>query len=126
MINEIVAICNENPDMGQPVTGAEAYLRAEIQYAVTREGVMHLEDILLHRTRINYEFADRGLSSLDEIATIAANALGWDEATKAREIAAYQDRAAAEEAAENELDDASAEQVRLQVEELTSMDKLSK
>ncbi len=125
MINEIVAICNDDPSMAEPVAGAEAYLSAEIQYAVTREGVLHLDDILMHRTRINYEFADRGLSALAEISAIAAKALGWDTETTEREIAAYKSRAAAEVAAENETDDASAETVRLEATELSPMEKLS-
>jgi glycerol-3-phosphate dehydrogenase len=125
MINEIVAICNDDPSMAQPVAGAEAYLRAEIHYAVTREGVLHLEDILLHRTRINYEFADRGLGALEDIASIAAAALGWDKKTTDSEIASYKARAAAEEAAENEPDDTSAEKVRLEAADLSPMEKLS-
>ncbi|WP_313277792.1 glycerol-3-phosphate dehydrogenase/oxidase [Timonella senegalensis] len=122
MINEIVAICNDDPTMAKPVKGAEAYLRAEIHYAVTREGVIHLEDVLLHRTRINYEFADRGLSALEEIADIAANTLGWDAETRSVELKNYRDRAAAEEAAAAEQDDASAEQVRLQASDLSPME----
>lgn len=125
LINEIVAICIADPEMALPLEHANAYLRAEIEYAVTREGVLHLEDIMLHRTRINYEFADRGLGALPEIADIAAKALGWDEQTTTNEVQSYTDRANAERAAEAEFDDASAEQTRLQVKDLAPMHDLS-
>ncbi|WP_435299310.1 glycerol-3-phosphate dehydrogenase/oxidase [Timonella sp. A28] len=124
MINEIVAICNEDPSMAQPVNGAEAYLRAEIYYAVAHEGVLHLEDVMLHRTRINYEYADRGLKALNDITEIAASVLGWDTTTAEREKTAYRDRAQAEAAAEQEPDDESAETVRLETHDLSPMESI--
>ncbi len=44
--------------------------------------------------------------------------LDWDDATKAREIDAYRQRAEAEDRAEQQPDDAAAEQVRLEATEL--------
>lgn len=126
LINEIAAICIENPEMAKPLEHADAYLRAEIYYAVTREAVLHLEDVMLHRTRINYEYADRGLAALAEIAEISAAELGWDEETKATEIASYIARSEAEEAAELELDDTSAEETRLKAQDLAPMENTAR
>ncbi|WP_395994405.1 glycerol-3-phosphate dehydrogenase C-terminal domain-containing protein, partial [Actinomyces sp. HMSC075B09] len=41
---------------------------------------MHVEDLLARRTRLCYEHRNRGLAAIDEVAKIAADILGWDEA----------------------------------------------
>lgn len=123
-LREIVELCEADPSMARPLEHAPAYLRAEIAYGVSHEGGLHLEDLLLHRTRLNYEIADRGLGALPEIAAIAAPLLGWDEPTTAREIAAYTDRAQAEAAAEQEPDDAAAEHARLRVDDVAPLQDL--
>ena len=68
---------------------------------------------MMHRTRLNYEVADRGLAALPEIAHIVGDVVGWDQTRRAAEIDAYTRRAQAESAAEREPDDESAEEVRL-------------
>ena len=117
-------LCEARPDLAKPLEHAPAYLRAEIAYGVSHEGALHLEDLLLHRTRLNYEVADRGLAALPEIADLVAELLGWDDATRAAEIASYTDRANAEAAAEQEPDDASAERTRLEVDDVSPLQPL--
>ena len=121
LLTDIVALCEEDPSMARPLEHAPAYLRAEIAYAVSHEGVLHLEDILLHRTRLNYEILDRGLAALEEISQIAAAGLGWDEETRLAEVAAYTARAEAEAAAQDQPDDASAEHVRLAAQDVSPL-----
>src|SRR5690606_33326249 len=121
---EIVELCQARPDLAQPLEHAPAYLRAEPAYGVAHEGAVHLEDLLLPRTRLNYEVPDRGLAALPEIAGIAGELLGWDDATREAEIASYTDRANAEAAAEQETDDASAERVRLQADDVSPLQPL--
>ncbi len=123
-LREIVELCETRPDLAKPLEHAPAYLRAEIAYGVSHEGALHLEDLLLHRTRLNYEVADRGLAALPEIADLVAELLGWDDATRAAEIASYTDRANAEAAAEQEPDDASAERTRLEVDDVSPLQPL--
>ncbi|GII98284.1 FAD-dependent oxidoreductase [Sediminihabitans luteus] len=123
-LREIVELCQQDPSLAQPLDATSAYLRAEIVYGATHEGALHLEDVLLHRTRLNYEVPDRGLSALDEIADLVAPVLGWDDATRAAEIAAYTARAEAEAAAEDEPDDVSAEQTRLAADDVRPLQPL--
>ncbi len=111
-LRELVELCTENPEMARPLAATSAYLRAEIAYAVTHEGALHLEDILYHRTRLSYEVPDRGLAASEEIARIAGGLLGWDAATTKRELASYRDRVAATDAAEQTSDDESAARAR--------------
>jgi len=86
--------------------------------AVTHEGALHLEDVVMRRFRLFYEARDRGLTALEEIAGLIAPVLGWDEETTRREIEAYTEMAAAEEAALGTLTDAEASAARQVVEDL--------
>ena len=121
LLGEIVDLCDATPDLAKPLEHAPAYIGAEVVYAASHEGALHLDDILMHRTRLNYEQADKGVGALDEIADLVAPVLGWDAATRATEIEAYRARAAAEDAAAAESDDASAEVARLAADDLAPM-----
>ena len=99
LLGELIDLCEANPDLAKPLEHAAAYIGAEIVYAASHEGALHLDDVLMHRTRLNYEQADKGVGALDEIADLVAPVLGWDAATRATEIDAYRARAEAEEAA---------------------------
>jgi len=125
LLRELTESVDAEPGLGEALKGAPAYLRAEIAYAVTHEGALHLDDVLMYRTRLNYEQTDRGLGAIDEIADIMAPLLGWDDAARAREIAAYRERAEAEAEAENQPDDESAEQVRLEATEIAPLQTLT-
>jgi glycerol-3-phosphate dehydrogenase len=121
LLGDLVDDIAARPDLARPLEHAPAYLRAEIVYAATHEGVLHLEDVMLHRTRLNYEMRDRGLAALPEIATLVGEVLGWDEPRIAAEMQSYTERAHAEEAAEREPDDASAETVRLRTPDVAPL-----
>ena len=62
LIDEVLTLIAERPELGQPLSGAEDYLAAEVVYAVTHEGARHLDDVLTRRTRISIETFDRGTS----------------------------------------------------------------
>lgn len=121
LLGELTDLCDERPELARPLAHAPAYVGAEIVYAASHEGALHLDDVLMHRTRLNYEQADKGVGALEEIADLVAPVLGWDDATRTREIEAYRARAEAEEAAAAEPDDASAEKVRLRALDIAPM-----
>ncbi len=121
LLGDLVDAIAARPDLARPLEHAPAYLRAEIVYAATHEGVLHLEDVMLHRTRLNYEMRDRGLAALPEIAALTGEVLGWDEQRMAAEIESYTERARAEEDAELEPDDSSAETVRLRTPDVAPL-----
>ncbi|MFC7407055.1 glycerol-3-phosphate dehydrogenase/oxidase [Georgenia alba] len=123
-ISLILESIEATPELGRPLTGAEAYLAAEVAFAVTHEGALHLEDILTHRVRLSYETRDRGVSALEEIAAIAGPLLGWDEATTTREIDAYRRRAEAEATAEQERTDTAAAAARLTTDDVVPVRSL--
>jgi len=86
---------------------------AEVRYAATHEGALHLDDVLTRRTRISIETAHRGLESMKPVAALLADVLGWDDEQVTREIAAYDARVAAERASQAQTDDQNADAHRL-------------
>ncbi len=125
LLHEITDLCDARPELAEPLKHAPAYIGAEALYAASHEGALHLDDVLMHRTRLNYEQVDKGVGALEEIADLVAPVLGWDDETRQREIDAYRARAEAEEAAAHELDDESAEQVRLRAADLAPLEPLA-
>lgn len=111
-LDELLALVDEDADLARSLAAAPVYLRAEVAYAVTHEGALHLEDVLLRRVPLRPETPDRGLAAASEVAGIMAPLLGWDAARITREVDAYRERVAAELAAEAEDTDAAASAAR--------------
>ncbi|AZI58932.1 glycerol-3-phosphate dehydrogenase/oxidase [Nakamurella antarctica] len=112
-IKEIVALINERPELGEEVEHAEKYLKAEMVYAVSHEGALHLDDILARRTRVSIDTPDRGVACAPAVAALVAPLLGWDEAAIANEIEHYNARVEAERESQIQIDDQTADAARL-------------
>ena len=112
LVDEVVDLVRQRPELGEPLPGTE-YLGAEVVYAVTHEGAIHLDDVLARRTRISIETWDRGVAAAPVAAALMAEALGWDADRSRLEVSAYLERVAAERASQLQPDDESAERVRL-------------
>ena len=89
LVEELVALIEEDPSLARPLEHAPAYLRVEIAYACISEGVLHLEDLMMRRTRLVYEVADQGRAAVPEIAAIAEQWLGWGQDKMDTEMASY-------------------------------------
>ena len=111
-IDELLDLIRERPDLGEPIDGADDYLRVEAHYAASHEGALHLEDALTRRTHVSFETWDRGLRAAEPVAALMAGVLGWDAATQGREVEMYRRRIEAERASQTEPDDVSADAVR--------------
>ncbi|WP_040688121.1 glycerol-3-phosphate dehydrogenase [Nocardia vinacea] len=112
-VSELFDLIAAEPELAEPLPGAGEYIGAEVVYAVTHEGALHLDDVLTRRTRISIETADRGLTAAPAIAFLMGTRLGWDAATTDREITRYRERVEAELAANQASDDESANAARL-------------
>jgi glycerol-3-phosphate dehydrogenase len=110
---ELLALIGSEPVLGRPVEGAPEYLAAEIAYAAGYEGALHLEDALTRRTRISIETVHRGVESAEHAAELMGQVLGWDAATRAREVEHYLARVAAERESQRMPDDLAADAARL-------------
>lgn len=109
MMSELLAAIDKQPDLARPLRYAPDYLRVEVHYAATHEAVLHLADVMLHRTRLAYEMRDGGVTATEEILDVIAPVLGWDVARCRQEAADYAKLHAAIIAAATMQDDLSAE-----------------
>ena len=114
----VLDLAASEPRLATPLVGAEKYVSAEVAYAALYEGALHIDDVLTRRTHIAFEAADRGREAAAPVAALMAPVLGWDQATVAREIAHYEERLAAERAAQSMLDDAASDSARSPVRDL--------
>ncbi|WP_020575279.1 glycerol-3-phosphate dehydrogenase/oxidase [Actinopolymorpha alba] len=89
LITELLDLIADNPSYARPILGAPHYLAAEIVYAARSEGALHLVDVLVRRTRIFMETADRGTHAAPDTARLMGEILGWSDAQRSEEIAAY-------------------------------------
>lgn len=64
-------------------------LWAELRWAARSESVVHLEDLLLRRTRLGLLLRRGGLDHAERIQAICQAELGWDDAVWQAEAAAY-------------------------------------
>jgi glycerol-3-phosphate dehydrogenase len=120
MTDELLDLIRERPELQEPLPGADDYIGAEVVYAATHEGALHLEDVLARRTRISIESWDRGVSAAPVAAALMAGVLGWDQARVDKEINNYLKRVAAEIDSQQEPDDESADRVRLGAPDIIS------
>jgi glycerol-3-phosphate dehydrogenase len=118
LADEVLQLVKEDPTLAEPLPGADDYIRAEVVYAASHEGALHLEDVLARRTRISIEAWDRGDSAAPVAAQLMAGVLGWDQARTEEEVSNYLTRVAAERASQLEPDDASADRVRLEAPDI--------
>ncbi|MFD5095443.1 glycerol-3-phosphate dehydrogenase [Amycolatopsis thailandensis] len=112
-IDDILESISERPELGEPIPGTAEYLKAEVVYAVSHEGALHLEDVLTRRTRISIEERDRGVTAAPVVAGLMAPLLGWDSHKQEREVANYLARVEAERSAQAQPDDEAANASRL-------------
>lgn len=72
----------------EPVPGTET-LWAELRWAARAEGVLHLDDLLLRRTRIGLLLRGGGMEQMERIRATCQAELGWNDEDWDREQAAY-------------------------------------
>lgn len=120
-IRDIAELALGDATLAAPLQHAPAYLRAEIVYAITHEGALHLDDLMMRRTRMVYEYLDEAMDALPEVAELAKAALGWSDDQAARETDLYRARAAADADAARQPDDARAARARAAAAEIVPM-----
>jgi len=113
LTTEVLALIDDRPELAQPLVGAPEYLSAEVVYAGIAEGALHLDDVLTRRTRISIEMPHRGIDCVEQVADLLAPVLGWDAASRRREVEHYRARVAAERESQRMPDDHTADAARL-------------
>ena len=118
LLDELLAMVAERPELGLPLAGAEDYLSVEVVYAVSHEGARHLDDVLTRRTRISIETFDRGTAAARPAAGLMAGVLGWDSARLDDEVDHYLRRVEAERQSQLKLTDQEADEARVRVRDI--------
>ncbi|WP_442864221.1 glycerol-3-phosphate dehydrogenase/oxidase [Arthrobacter sp. ATA002] len=121
LAGEVLELIRANPALGEPLPGADDYLRAEVVYATTAEGARHVEDVLARRTRISIESWDRGVSAAPAAAELMAPILNWDLDRVEKEVAHYLARVEAERLSQEQPDDVSADAARLKAHDIAPL-----
>jgi glycerol-3-phosphate dehydrogenase len=111
-VDELLELIAADKSLGDPIPGADDYLRVEAVYAASHEGALHLDDVLTRRTRISIETWDRGVSAAPDVAALIAPVLGWSEETVQEEIERYLMRVEAERESQARENDSAADAVR--------------
>lgn len=109
---EVLDLVTAEPELATALVGAENYVSAEVVFAATHEGALHVDDVLTRRTHVAFEVPDRGLLAAESVARLMAPVLAWNEAPIDREITHYRARLEAELAAQAMLDDAGSNVAR--------------
>jgi glycerol-3-phosphate dehydrogenase len=96
LAEEVLELTREDRTLAAPLAAGHPYLRAEVAYAVTHENALHLEDVLMRRTRLSIESADAGAEAAPDVAAIMGRLLGWNRRKRTSETRRYLDLIAAE------------------------------
>jgi glycerol-3-phosphate dehydrogenase len=121
MADDLLALIAADPAQAEPLPGNPDYLRAEVTYAVTHEGALHVEDVLARRTRYNIETRDRGIEASVVVAKIMGGLLDWNAAEEKAEARNYRLSVEAELAAEQQSTDEAANALRTAVPSITEV-----
>jgi glycerol-3-phosphate dehydrogenase len=116
-VHDLLTEVDRRPELGEPLEGAEDYLRVEVWYAAAYEGAHHLDDVLARRTRISIETFDRGLAAAAPAARLMGEVLGWSGDVVRREVEVYNERVAAERDSQQQPDDQAADAARTRAPE---------
>jgi len=97
LAEEVLGLIRADPALARPLADGHPYLRAEVAYAVTHEDALHVEDVLMRRTRLFIESADSGTGAAAEVSSIMGRLLGWSRRRRAAETRRYLELVAAEQ-----------------------------
>jgi glycerol-3-phosphate dehydrogenase len=89
LAEEVLGLVRTDPGLARPLAEGHPYLRAEVSYAVTHEEALHVEDVLMRRTRLFIEAADGGAGAAADVAAIMGRLLGWSRRRRAAETRRY-------------------------------------
>ena len=87
---EIARICQEQPDLSEPISPALPYLKAEAVYAARHEMAFTLDDVMSRRTRARILHREAASSAASAVASLLAAELGWDREETARQLASFE------------------------------------
>ena len=82
-------LIDADPALGEPLVPGLRYVRAEAVFAARHEMATTLVDVLTRRTRAHLQDRAACLDAADDVAELLATELGWDDAERDAQVAAY-------------------------------------
>ncbi|MBO0805675.1 MAG: glycerol-3-phosphate dehydrogenase/oxidase [Nocardiopsaceae bacterium] len=89
LVTEVLGHIRRDRSLSGRLADGYPYLRAEVAYAVSHEGALHVEDVLARRVRLLIESPDAGVSAAPEVGAIMGSLLGWGRRRRAAEVRRY-------------------------------------
>jgi glycerol-3-phosphate dehydrogenase len=89
LTEEVLELTRDDPALARPLADGHPYLAAEVAYAVTHEGALHVEDVLVRRVRLFIETGAHGAEAVGPVTDIMGDLLGWDAARRVAETEGY-------------------------------------
>jgi glycerol-3-phosphate dehydrogenase len=87
--HEIRKLIESDARLSEPLHAALPYVKAEIIWAARHEMARSVEDALARRTRALFLNARAALAMAPAVADLMASELGWNEATRTKQLAAF-------------------------------------
>ncbi|UJR80284.1 glycerol-3-phosphate dehydrogenase [Sandaracinus amylolyticus] len=87
----IAALCAARPALASPLVPGRPEILAQIEHAVREEMAATVCDALVRRTQLFFRDFDQGLGCAERVASHMGTLLGWDDATRQRELQRYRD-----------------------------------
>jgi glycerol-3-phosphate dehydrogenase len=103
LTEEVLELTRDDPALARPLADGHPYLGAEVAYAVTHEGALHVEDVLVRRVRLFIETGAQGAEAVGPVTDIMGGLLGWDADRRAAETERYLELLEADTRALHEL-----------------------
>ncbi len=86
-VRTVLDLVANDPKLGESIHPDAPYLMAEAVVAVTREGALGLDDVLVRRTRLALETRNGGVDVAQRVGETLAPFMGWDQSRVSEEVA---------------------------------------
>jgi glycerol-3-phosphate dehydrogenase len=97
LAHDVLALAAGRPELAEPIVPGRPDLLAEVVYAARREQARTVGDALLRRTRLGLTSARMllapGAETIERVAALMGEELGWDAARSAHEAEAFREEA---------------------------------
>jgi len=85
----IVNLVERDRGLGAPIAPGRPEIWAEVSHAVEREMALRVQDVLIRRLHLFYEYAEQGTAVAAPVALRMKKLLGWDDVREAEELVDY-------------------------------------
>jgi glycerol-3-phosphate dehydrogenase len=85
----ILNLVERDRGLGSPIAPGRPEIWAEVAHAVEREMALRVQDVLIRRLHLFYEYAEQGTAIAAPVAQRMKKLLGWDDVREAEELVDY-------------------------------------